>query len=372
MLPYNLFHYNLFGMVRIRPAARSSGNGLGCGGAWALRRTAALAYVFAAITFIGCERPPRPRSAFDPDSGPIRIAMIASDDVGPVWPVIVHGARVAAEAFPVRIIDVGPQMLDEPGGLENAVDECINRSIEAAVLFVSGPERLAAAERLAHSGVTLVTVGSDLELPSVAAHIDVHWTGAAQLLAESLDQLLGDRRTYVLVHDREASADGRRRYERFSRVVKTHGGITQLAEVDLKGTRRAAPDRIRPVLEQFRHTALVVSLTPAPWLAESPDRILGPQARFATIGTAPILWRWLREGRAVALAGPLHAQIGRTAVRCAVQAVTGDQVKREDQIIVTELVTPETLGDFARRYAAAAGVDPTSLAPWLAESPSGP
>jgi len=302
----------------------------------------------------------------------MRIAFIAPPDARRIWPMIMGGARRTAEDLPVRLIDIDPTLVKNQARLDSMVQECIDRRVDGVVLFVDAPDaRRDAAQRLLQAGLVLVTVGTRLDLPSIAAHIDIHWTGAAESLGAHLRDFLGNRRTYILVHDRSALPYGRECYERFDRLSAREHTLTRLTEVDLLGTRRLAPERIRPALRQFRHVALVVSLTPVPWYAEPPDVLLGPDVRFATIGTAPVLWRWLRNGKAVALAGPLHGQIGEAALRSVVEAVMSDRHQGRDRIVDTVLVTPDSLDEFARRYAEAAGLQSTALAPWLVDVPDG-
>ena len=107
----------------------------------------------------------------------------------------------------------------------------------------------------------------------------------------------------------------------------------------------------------------VLPYSPEAWLARSPETLLNQENRFATLGAFPELWPHLRSGRALALAGPLDGEIGFAALELVSAALTGSREFGTERFIMPELVTPETLADFARRYAAAAGLDPAELSP---------
>ena len=82
-----------------------------------------------------------------------------------------------------------------------------------------------------------------------------------------------------------------------------------------------------------------------------------------TLSSAPPLWARLRKGEAAALAGPLHGEIGYTAAARVWAGLTAAEPFGRIDLVPCELITPETLDDFAGRYAESAGVPLEELLP---------
>ena len=77
---------------------------------------------------------------------------------------------------------------------------------------------------------------------------------------------------------------------------------------------------------------------------------------FASLGATPRAWPALQSGRVSVLVGPLDPQIGGEAIALAVQAITGVANSATTRVVHCEWIAPDSLQDFSRRYADAAGM----------------
>jgi ABC-type sugar transport system substrate-binding protein len=189
---------------------------------------------------------------------------------------------------------------------------------------------------------------------------------AAELIASNLLPLAGEGRGYILIHESSTDDVAERIYARFQTVARRAAGVTRLAECDLGrpaagdvSGARAVPQQIESLLARYRSTSLVVLLLRrseflpgASWLAEL--RAKYPSVRFAVNSVDQRLWPFVRSGEIAALAGPLDGTMGRLAAEMAYQSLIGT-TPEADRSVPAELVTPENLRDFERRYREAAG-----------------
>ena len=194
------------------------------------------------------------------------------------------------------------------------------------------------------------------------------------MLGERLEEIARGRRSYLLLHRQGATDTDTRCYERFMRQARPRRGMTLLEERNAAESVQSPAELIRAMFVRFRHAGLAVTLDPAVWLSTPPAELLGGNARFATMGAAPTLWQYLRSGEAAALVGPLDGEIGSLAVEIAILGITESDRPGQVRIAQLELVNPDTLDDFANRYAEAAGLDLKELsppsAPWRPEAAS--
>lgn len=215
---------------------------------------------------------------------------------------------------------------------------------------------VAVSRQIVERGVLLVTMGGALDATPVAAHVGVNRRQAAQLLGERLPELLAERRSYLLWHERDRDGDCAAVYDRFVVASRAQPNLALLDECDGASEPGTVKEQIEALTDRFRNAGLLVTLDPEPWLAPKPRCALPSGMRIATIGSAPPLWSLLKDGEAAALAGPLTGDVGYKALELAWARLSDFDAPRQ-ATIPSELVTPATLDDFIRRYAAAAGMD---------------
>jgi ABC-type sugar transport system substrate-binding protein len=291
---------------------------------------------------MGCERSDGPPSG---DARALRgalVAVIGPAEGHPQWPGIRGGAeRFAAGNPSLRLLCTAPR--EEWGEtLATAVERVLSDRPAIVCLWITDPEAAApSVARIANQQVVLVTMNARATAGYPAAHVDLDWSSAAFAAAAS------------------------RQYD-----------LTLLEARRGTGDPRAA---VEELLGRFSHAGLVITLNPDVWLTaragwDGELRARKRQIRFARLSAAPVLWARLgtpaAPGDAAALVGPLDGQIGYAAVELAARLLLGTQRATLERVISCELVTPETLADFAQRYAAAAnGLD---VSKWLPRTTTAP
>lgn len=324
----------------------------------------AFTYLLAITQLMGCRQKPRAPDAGVPVPPGTLIAVIGPARTDASWRGIAGGAqRYAHTHRDIQCLPVVPDN-EEPTALNAVLTELLTHNPAAICLCVDNPAVAAmAAQRILARGILLVTAGQPLEAVAAYGQVEVAWTDAAEQLAANLDEIAAGRRSYILVHD-----DGRDRlasqcYARFIGTARTRSKLALLEERNVAASKQPRRDAVQELLGMFPNVGLVVTLDPQVWLSRQPRFRLPPENRFATLSAAPLLWPRLRSGEAAALAGPLDGDIGYAAVELAVDGLMQIPDAQKRRIIGCELVTPATLDDFARRYAAAAGMDVAELLP---------
>lgn len=325
------------------------------------------------IGLTGCDRKPSPpRGGRVPPNGSLMIVIgPAADD--PTWPAIRGGAERFAATLPNLVFDYVAPLDDDYAARKLLIDQCIERKPKAICLYVteagggSKPEHdpfVALADQIRRSDILLVTMGRRLGDGSrYYAHVGVDLAWAADAIGRNLTAIAVDKRSYLLLHQRDLSAESTRIYNRFTLAARRDATMTRLRE------QRAAPStaeqhrQLREMLAEFPNAGLIVTLTPRLWLEQPAGAALDSRNRFVTLSTAPPLWPRLRKGEAAALAGPLHGEIGYTAVSKAWSGLLAGEPLGRVELIPCELVTPDTLDDFAKRYAESAGIPLEQLWP---------
>lgn len=355
-----------------------------------IRRRLAIARISTALAVLqlllgtsvtGCKR----------DEGSVPRAVIPSADsvfyfIGPSefdprWPAIRGGARrQAAKLPPMDIRYVAPRG-DDPALRAALVQECINQNAIGACLFVNdhavGEENAADSARaesrddpyeklaadLRSASVLVVTIGRRLSSGVEFGHVDVGAADGAEQLGERLEFVAPGKQSYVLLNERGRGPLGDLNYTRFSNAVRRTHAFTLLDERDVYASATPARRHIRDMLAKFSHAGLVVTLAPDPWLALQPRLALDGSTQFATLGASPALWPRLQSGEAAALVGPLDGEIGYQALRLAWEGLVSARPSGSVVMIDSEVVTPDRLEAFAKRYADAAGLDLKTLMP---------
>jgi ABC-type sugar transport system substrate-binding protein len=248
--------------------------------------------------------------------------------------------------------------------LLRVVRDVLAKNPSAICLYVSDADAArTAATEVVRSGTILVTMGISSGATGVFGHVRVDLAGGAELLGEHLQEIVGGKRSYVLLHRYGATPTDTHCYERFMRKARSYHGIKLLEDRNAAEAQEPPAELLRAMFACFRHAGLAVTFDPTPWLSTPPAELLGSNARFATLSAAPPLWRYLQSGEAAALVGPLDGEIGSLAVEIALVGITESGKAGLERIVRNELVTRETLDDFAKRYAEAAGLDLDQLLP---------
>jgi ABC-type sugar transport system substrate-binding protein len=321
------------------------------------------AYFIMTAGVIGCDRQPAVPAGDKPPPPGQLIVLIGPGPAGPEWPAIAGGARrFIEEQCPSLRLETATPATGTAAALLRAVDESLSKDPRAICLYVTDPAAARpAVSKIIASGAILVTMGVACDVAGVFGHVQVDPTGAAELLGERLPEIAGGKRSYVLLHRRGATPVDTHCYERFMRKARSSYSITLLEEQNAAEAEQPATELLQAMFTRFRYAGLAVTLDPTPWLATPPAALPGDNARFATLGAAPALWPYLRSGAAAALVGPVDGEIGSRAAELALVGIADSGEAGLVRAVRNELVTPETLGDFARRYAEAAGLDVNEL-----------
>lgn len=341
----------------------------------ASRLARCLAYLVVLSAVIGCERQDyRERGRKKLENGG-QIVLVGPSREDPQWPGICGGAlRFMAGVPTVRVECVVPEK-DTVQSMRELLEAQLAREPAAICVYVT-PEDVAEPtalranlDRIARAQVLLVTMGCNPNDPRVYGHVNVDLEGGAELLGSSVERLAADRRSYVLVHEDGADQLASAVYARFASGIRhQHATDWHLLEAVNTAERGNTPaDAVVELLKTFPHVGVVVTLNPKPWLDTPPGWIqdlrgLNARFQFATLTTSPALWGRLGTpalpGTALALVGPLDGDIGYAAVDLVVQALVSEREAVPRRTIPCEVVTAETLVDFARRYAESAnGLD---------------
>jgi ABC-type sugar transport system substrate-binding protein len=318
------------------------------------RRTAILPYLVLSTLLTACDTVQSSTASDSAVPAEPRFIFIGTHRGDPGWPAIDGGARrYAAQIGRIKLESVLP---------EDQSAECLRRAVRkvadskphvVCIMVQDRPEFEEALRTLVQAGAIIITIGEMIGGPESYASVIVDWAVAAAALGEALPGIAAGRRSYVLLHD-TATPAGKRISDRFRQTAESLTGLTMLESRTTGADGERPGDVVRGMLDRFRHTGVVVSLDPAVWLAPDSSTLLRAENRFATLGAAPPLWPALREGRAVALVGPIDGDVGYAAMELGMRALIERKRLGVVRIIPTEIVTPDTLDDFVKRYEAAA------------------
>jgi ABC-type sugar transport system substrate-binding protein len=262
-----------------------------------------------------------------------------------------------------------------PESIIATVKKALDQQPDVVCLFV-GDAKLAQAsiDLIASRQTLLVTIGERCDDPRVSGHVGVGLADAAEQLGDSLKLVAAGRQSYLLVHESGRNDVATNCYRRFITRAQWQPDLTLLQAENAAAGSRSPAQLVEEMLARFPHAGLVVTLNPDIWLTARAGwnrelHQLNAEFRFATLSAAPVLWHRLgtpeAPGEAAALVGPLDGEIGYAAVEMACQLLVSPERRVTSRVIPCELVTPERLADFARRYAAVAnGLD---VSPYLPE-----
>lgn len=261
--------------------------------------------------------------------------------------------RFDSRPLPPRVRSFAPADASA-AALLGAVDAALEIKPAAVVLVV--PEDGVSdvvAQRLAGLAGLLITIGPDAAQLNPAGRVDFDWANAAESLGAKLSKLEPTARSFVLLHMRTRNARAASCYERFSEAARATGGLRMLDEACAASADSDGGALISGMLRNFRHAGLVITLTPAPWLAgPRPFHVDSPH--FVTFGAMPALWARLRSGEATALVGGIEPDLAYEGLKLAAELCNGAEAGAMRRL-PCEVVTAESLDAFAKRYAAAAG-----------------
>lgn len=338
------------------------------------RSGAAVLYLIILAAVTGCNDEPTGRDVAPQTLGGALVAVVGPSEGHPQWPGIRGGVQhFLAGAPSLRAYCAAPAD-ERPESLKATVVRVLERRPAIVCLYVVDAETVRPTIDLFSARQTiLLTTGEPCSYRRIAGHVDVDVAGAAELLGTNLAQLAAGRQSYLLLHDGGRNAQATNCYQRFSAAVQRRYEMTLLRAASTAQSQRTAAQLVEEMLEQFPHAGLFVTLTPDVWLTARAGwnqrlRALNPTFRFATISAAPILWRRLgtpgAPGEAAALVGPLDGDIGYALLKMATQFLLSSERPATAVTIPCEVVTPETLPDFAARYSVAAnGLDVSEFLP---------
>jgi len=312
--------------------------------------------------------PAAPGAGKPPSPGDL-IVLIGPGQSSPQQAGIAGGARRFIASYPSLRLEIAAPSDNRAAALSQVVRDTLSKNPRAICLYISDQAAARpAANEIVRSGTILVTMGVDSDVTGVFGHVRVDLAGAAELLGERLAKIAGGKQSYVLLHRYGATPADTHCYERFMHKARSSHAIMLLEERNAAEAEELPAELLRAMFARFRHAGLAVTLDPTPWFSMPPAELLGRNARFTTLSAVPALWRYLRSGEAAALVGPLDGEIGALATEMALAAITESRQAGLIRIAPNELVTRETLDDFAKRYAAAAGLDVNELLPRSATS----
>jgi ABC-type sugar transport system substrate-binding protein len=327
-------------------------------------------FLLVTALVIGCE----PGNSTDPGQSALRkgfpIVVLCPRPVEARWPGVRGGALRYMRAVPAIHVECVKPESDTPEALQVTLTNVLTKQPAGICLYDNDADARNPAslrpliERLAREHIPLVTVGRQIDDPRFLGHVGVNLAEAGELLASNLHRLITPHHTYVLLHREGGSDADSNCYRRFSGVAEVQSGVVRLQEENLTLGDRNAAAVVEQLVGMYPHAALVVTLDADVWLAATPMwheklRGLNQDFRYATLSAAPSLWGQLgtpvTPGDAAGLVGPLDGELGYAAVELVVQALSREGHGSAPRWVPCELVTPATLGDFARRYSAAAG-----------------
>lgn len=315
----------------------------------------------------GCERQVAPRAGVA--RAKPQVALIALDPDDARWPGVRGGAQRYVRDIPMIELVVHAPADRTDAALRRCISAALRGEPQAACLLVPEERALRVElagplEELRRRQIATVTIGA--ELPGLIAHGEVaaDLPAGAELLARRLHELVPDRQSYAFVHEDGADRLASDSYIRFygtaieRRTTDWHELLAVKAQPGMQGAAA-----VEHVLGQFPHVGILVTLSPQVWLDAAPDwpaklQQRSPALRIATLSAAPRLWHLLGTPEqpviAAGLVGVLDGELGYRAVRIAADAIMSEKRTVRREIVPMELVTADTLEDFARRYAAAA------------------
>ncbi len=339
-----------------------------CPGRLSRFQPATISYLLAMLIFTGCERQADPRNAPGQSSAKI-IALIGPEAGNPRWPAIRGGAQAyVASIGTVRLICEAPAD-SSASALVNSVEHVLRQHPQAIALYVYDSKHAQpAVERIEADQLPLITVGAVLPDVLTAGQVRLAPSTAAELLGENLSEIASAAgvKSYLIIHEDGRSETDTDCYRRFTSAAQREVGVHLLEQANAAATpNQSIADHVARLLDQYRHAGLVVTLAPDVWLRPAPGwlarlRASNQNFHFATTSAVPPLWPQLgtpdSPGRAAALVGELDGDLGRYAVRLAVEHLMGSSGGMSTtRRVEPELVTAHNLPDFARRYAEAAG-----------------
>lgn len=310
-------------------------------------------YLLVPLWITGCDR--EPRAPLGRTGLQARVALIGLSQFDPSWPGLQGGFRAGLRPHDEISVETAAPRERTPAALLEVVEDALQRR-PRVVCLVQNDAALAqpALRRCAQAGAIVVTIGAASGESTVFGHVEVEWSGGAEMLGNSLQALAGEQRAYLLLHENERNSMATHCYRRFTAAARKQFDMRLLEERSTVGETRSPRDLVHDMTGRYPNTGLVVTLLPDPWLTAPPGATIASSARFATLGAAPVLWPSLRSGRAAALVGPNDGEVGRRAAEIVLEALVGGENVRPLRVVHCELVTAETLDDFARRYSESA------------------
>lgn len=317
----------------------------------------------------GCDRTPKGPVSGNGDYR-ATVAVVGPSEQDPIWLALRGGAlRYQRDIPSVRVVTAAPA---EPsiGARLAKLGELLQSRVDAACIYLSTADvhdanaLRAALDSFDTHGAALISIGEPFDHPRIEGHVGINKPEAAELLGRSLASITAPRRSYVLIHSAGRGDADEATRNRFESGAATQLDLVELKDVDLSQVSTAPADAVLDAAGLFPHVGVIVTLDPSVWLGasiswETALRSRSASARYATLSTAPTLWRRLgtpaSPGLAAGLVGPLDGDISYAAVRMAVELLGGERRGHRERWMPVELVTPTSVGDFAKRYSAAAG-----------------
>ncbi len=304
----------------------------------------------------GCDSAGDPRDLPESVSAR-RIVVIAEDREEPLWSML---GKVAASGRsrrrPLEILVDAPS-LSSATAQQELLRKLTSPQPLALCLIPTELDALRGQlDALVRGGLPVILIGRDLPETRRTAYcgpVEYEIGQAAARVAATL--AAHGSRTVILAH---AGADDRmygERYAGFVRELPLFRDVTLLREVDCGRTRGDALTLIRSEARRYPRAGCWVLLGDWPFRAlPDAERLLGPDDRIVLCHVG---LKYLPRLRRTDLAALVTADLARAAEQAVSLAIQWTDPKAvPEQTIVTipvEVVTPENLADYERRFSAA-------------------
>jgi hypothetical protein len=308
----------------------------------------------ATLLLAGCDKP-EPGRRFTPQT-PLRIAFVGPETPSERWDFIARGALTHARRHGSIELQVLPAAAIQPDGRLSGDSP----QPDALIVSCTAPERQGPAllQAVSHYGV-IITVGA--QVPGVWGHIQFPAAEASELIARRLPDLLGERRTYVLLHTEGRDGLSDQALRRFEYAARRNYGLRQLAAVNLTQPPRPALECLEGLRTEFPSAAFAVILDSESVLMGDPRDWQARGLPFVTLGATPGLWPWVEAGLCRGMTGVVAGDLGRAAVQMAIEAHTPDARPGDFRTVAAEWVDATNLADFSRRFSDAVGLEAGDL-----------
>ncbi len=302
-------------------------------------RRATLLCVATLLLIIGCDR-----GTVRTEGGSKPLIVVASVWPPPLgWRGVAAGAASRIAARPIAELIVRDSLDSTQQGESGREPDVLAAYLGWRDADVLEPWRPIATRLLAISWR-----GLDVEADAL---IEIDYASGAVLLARALDDLVGERRTYAVLHAASRDAATRLIFESFRETRRGLLTPREIVAVDLHARGVGVQQGIDAVVAEYSSTRFFVVLDPS---ASATPLVIPDGAQIARLSAAPPLWDQLSRGALAAICGPNDGEIGRAVVDLSAALLSPEPTSASRRSVVPcRLVTAETLAAFREAYVAA-------------------